>query len=116
MHFLGEKTGRDVEFRELFDLSCGNADLFFKLAFCSGQRIFAFFKGSGGDLQKILSRRVAVLPNKSRRFIGKHRKYHRTPAMNDNVPLIPNIALADLIHTNIKNLSGVNRFGRKCAG
>jgi len=116
VHLFGQKAGRDVKFRELFDLFRRYADLFFQLSDAARERVFALVECARRDLKQIDAGRVAILLDERRRPIGKYRQDHRTPAMNDDLTLVHDIALADLVHANIENLSGVDRFGRKNFG
>src|SRR5687768_10215319 len=100
VHLFGQKSVLDVKLTEFFDLSCRNADLFFKLADRAGFRVFAVFERSGGKLKKMFPGGVAILPYECNSSIIKYRQDYRAPAMHDDLALVFDIVLADLIHTN----------------
>ena len=81
VHLFGKKAGRDVELGDEFDVLGADAYLLFELADRAGARVLTLFQRPGGDLEKLLTRGVAILTHESHTSVFKHGHDHGAHAV-----------------------------------
>src|SRR5688572_30309065 len=97
-----------------------HTDFFEQLPFCTYPRILAGVQSSGGNLEQVVERRVAILFNEEDRRvgaarIGRKRDYRGGAGVADHLELSDRaVRESDGIDIEVDDLPGMNPLARQC--